>query len=68
MNLLKYGTRASLLLLIVFLSACGRNESPDETKVKRPDYVIVHQLAEPASLNPSNSRGSASTMMYYNLY
>ena len=69
MNLLKHGIRSSLLLLIVFLSACGNNESSEsETNIKRPDYVIVHQLAEPASLNPSNSRGSASTMMYYNLY
>jgi peptide/nickel transport system substrate-binding protein len=68
MNLVKKGIGAGLLFLIVFLVACGGNESPEEAAIKRPDYVVVHQLSEPASLNPSNSRGSASTMMYYNVY
>lgn len=68
MNSVKNGIGAGLLLLIVFLAACGGNENSEEAAIKRPDYVVVHQLADPVSLNASNSRGSASTMMYYNLY
>lgn len=50
-----------LFVLLTFYS-CGGGE------METPNYVIIHQLTEPQSLNPANSKGAESTVIYYNLF
>ncbi len=54
-----------LLFILITFYSCQENE---DAMVETPHYPIVHQLTEPQSLNPANSKGSESTVIYYNMF
>lgn len=57
----RWAAWAVLLVALFTHQACTEEKAPR-------DVVVIHQLAEPQSLNPSNSRGAESTIIYYGIF